>query len=291
MAESIYGAVGPSCWDEAADSLDGASPGNGAGGPRRMAGLVSTLEGEIIPRLMLARRHGARTASDLHPGRQPDAADVAAFTKLLLTSDASVARGFVETLRAQHVSLESVFLDLMAPAARELGRLWEEDLCDFTEVTLGLCRLHQLLRELSPVFAGDPTLAGQTRRALLVPAPGENHTFGLSLVVEFFRRAGWDVCSEYPATSGDLAAIVRGEWFAVVGLSVGCENRLDQLASSVRAVRRASANRDVGIMVGGRVFIDHPELVSLVGADATASDGRDAVLQAEEVFSLLARRS
>jgi methanogenic corrinoid protein MtbC1 len=240
---------------------------------------------------MLARRPGARAAvQEAPPPRKPTEQDVVEFARLLLIADPSLARGFIETLRAQHVSLETVFLELLAPSARHLGKLWEEDLCDFTEVTLGLCRLHQVLRELSPAFSSERAKGQQARRALLVPAPGEHHTFGLSMVVEFFRRAGWDVCSEYPSTSGDLATIVRGEWFAVVGLSVGCENRLDALASSVRAVRRSSTNRDVGVMVGGRVFLDHPELVSLVGADATASDGRDAVLQAEEVFSLLARR-
>ena len=35
-------------------------------------------------------------------------------------------------------------------------------------------------------------------------------------------------------------------------------------------------------MVGGRVFTEHPELVASVGADATAIDGRQAPIQAEE---------
>ena len=44
-------------------------------------------------------------------------------------------------------------------------------------------------------------------------------------------------------------------------------------------------------MVGGRVFAEKPELAGLVGADATATDGRQAALQAETLLALLATRN
>jgi methanogenic corrinoid protein MtbC1 len=37
--------------------------------------------------------------------------------------------------------------------------------------------------------------------------------------------------------------------------------------------------------VGGPVLIDRPELAALVGADATAVDGAQAVLRAEHIFT------
>ena len=40
-------------------------------------------------------------------------------------------------------------------------------------------------------------------------------------------------------------------------------------------------------MVGGPVFIDHPELATAIGADATAVDGRHAAQQAENVLDLM----
>jgi MerR family transcriptional regulator, light-induced transcriptional regulator len=40
--------------------------------------------------------------------------------------------------------------------------------------------------------------------------------------------------------------------------------------------------------VGGPVFNAHPEFVALVGADATATDGQQATLQAERMLSLMA---
>ena len=44
-------------------------------------------------------------------------------------------------------------------------------------------------------------------------------------------------------------------------------------------------------MVGGPVFVAHPELAAYVGADGTATDGRQAVLQAESLLALLPERA
>jgi hypothetical protein len=43
-------------------------------------------------------------------------------------------------------------------------------------------------------------------------------------------------------------------------------------------------------MVGGPVFIEHPELVAQVGADATAADAWQAVVQAQGLLSRSAVR-
>jgi methanogenic corrinoid protein MtbC1 len=257
---------------------------------RSMSKLVRTIEGEIIPRLMLAHRTGnPETAPP--PANAPGASgdDVAALARLVLKQDISGALAYVETLRKRGVPLDALYLDLLAPAARYLGELWEADLCDFTEVTFGLWRLQQLIRELSPAFQHEAEFREQDRRALLLPAPGEQHSFGLFMVAEFMRRAGWDVWAGPAVSMDELTTIVKSEPFAMVGLSVSCEQRLDGLASSIHAVRRASKNRGVHVMVGGQVFKERPELVALVGADATALDGRQACLQAEGLLRLLPR--
>jgi MerR family transcriptional regulator, light-induced transcriptional regulator len=77
----------------------------------------------------------------------------------------------------------------------------------------------------------------------------------------------------------------------VVGLSVSCEVQLDALVSTIRLIRRASRNQAVGILVGGPVFVEHPEMVPLVGADATAVDGRQAPVQAENLLALISKQS
>jgi methanogenic corrinoid protein MtbC1 len=265
-------------------------PGRAEVSPRqRLALLARTIEREIVPRLVLARRAEAEAASD--SAAVPGEAEVAALAALLLANDLARASAYVAAERARGVGIERLYLDLLAPTARRLGDLWSEDLCDFTAVTLGLWRLEQVLREYGPAFAGEPLRRDASRRALLTTVPGEQHGFGILMVAEFFRRAGWEVETGPFQTLADLAAMARSEWFAIAGFSVAVDGKLDQLAAAIRAARRASRNPSIGIMVGGRLFTEKPELVALVGADATAVDGRQAALQAEHLRALLAARA
>jgi MerR family transcriptional regulator, light-induced transcriptional regulator len=258
---------------------------------QRLAQLARAIELEVVPRLVLARRAApSGQPSHARDAWTPRVEDVTEFAGLVLAREAVVASSYVEAARARGASAETLYLELLAPAAWHLGELWTADLCDFTEVTVGLCRLHQVLRELSPSFQDEGGHQAHGRRALLVPVPGDQHTFGLVMVAEFFRRAGWDVWSGPPASAGELVGLVRNEWFAVVGFSTSCDTRLEALASGIHAVRRASRNPSVGVMVGGPVFVEHPELATLIGADATAIDGRQATAQAESLLALFATR-
>jgi methanogenic corrinoid protein MtbC1 len=254
----------------------------------RLARLARTIDREIIPRLVLSRRSVPRCPIGTETsGRQPGSEEIAQFTEIVLTHDELVATAYVESLRVEGASLESLFLGLLAPTARRLGELWQSDLCDFAEVTMGCWRLQSVMRSLSPAFRREVPSREQGKRALLVPAPGEAHSFGLLMVAEFFRRAGWDVWSGPLAATDDLVALVRNERFDVAGLSVGCETRLDALSANIHAIRRTSRNRNIGVLVGGPVFNDHPEYVSLVGADATALNGQQAVAQAQSLQAML----
>ena len=250
----------------------------------RMARLLRTIEGEIVPRLVLARRVAQPTAAaDAGVGVRPDAADVTELVRLLLAHDVAVASAYVETVRQRGASLETVCLCLLAPAARDLGLLWEADECDFMQVTVGLCRLHHLLRELSPAFGLESAEPKMERNILLAPLPGDQHTFGITLVAQFLRKAGWQVWSEFSGSTDELLEVVRTHWFAAVGLSVGSETRVDELSRVIQAIRRASRNSSVGILVGGPLLVARPELAVLTGADATAVDGPMAVERAEHL--------
>lgn len=283
-------------WDESesADLEAGNWPTGDAGSRAKMINLVRAIEAEIIPRLMLAHRTelGNSVLSTQSGKSEGLTEEVAEFSRLVLAHDVTVASSYVEAMRAQGVSLEILYLDILAPTARRLGQLWEEDLCDYTTVALGLWRLQQVLRELSPAFAGDVECGSCGRKALLASAPGEQHMLGVFMVSEFFRcivseifrREGWDVWGVPPATRDELIETVGGEWFDLVELSVSCEGRLDVLTEDIQAIRRVSRNRAVVVMVGGPVFDDHPELAAVVGADARAASRRDVPFEAEKLL-------
>ena len=249
---------------------------------QRLARLARAIEGEIIPRLMLAHRDAHACDEGAEPCAVLAAQDVEAFTAIVLDSEDDEALAAVEAHLARGVPVETVFVELLAPTAHRLGELWTQDRCDFTDVTLGLGRLQRVLREVSAGLApaggtvnvGEP--AGGARRILLLPSPGEQHTFGLVMVAELFRRAGWEVSGGPWEAAADAARLVESEWFDVVGFSLAAEMHVEALAECIGGVRQASRNGQVGIMVGGPVFRSRPELAQRVGADLTAVDGREA---------------
>jgi MerR family transcriptional regulator, light-induced transcriptional regulator len=248
---------------------------------------------EIVPRLTLSQHRPAfdsapLTHGDALLGATPYRERIDELTRIVLASGEDRSLDYVEQMRRQGTSVERLYLGLISSVARHLGDLWLADVCSFTDVTLGLWRLHQLARTLSPIFQQDASARLPRYQALLVPLPGEQHTFGLYLLAEFFRRAGWGVYSMPLKTAHDVVAIVRREWFAVVGLSLSCENRLEELAKEIRIIRRASCNRGICVMVGGGIFIEHPEFVSQVGADLMAVDGRQAPAEAQNFVESVA---
>lgn len=253
-----------------------------------LAELGRAVESQIIPRLLANHRSRRQhTAAAATVGSAPSADEVAEFTRILLANEPTAARSFVEAMLAGDLSLETIYLDLLTPAAQRLGELWDADLCHFTEVTMALGWLQHLLRNLGGSGCDFAAGGDYGRRALLVSAPGEQHTFGGLMVAQFLRQAGWDVTSEIDASSDHLIATVCNEWFAFVGFSVGADRHVSMLAPQIRAIRRSSRNADIAVMVGGTVFLEHPRLVALVGADATAADARQAVAQAEKVLAQL----
>lgn len=251
----------------------------------RMLQLARTIELEIIPRLMLAHAQGVDTLKPAaESGVNVTEDDVMRFAKIVLSQDEDTAMAGIADLRARGVAVGQIFVNLLAPTARYLGDLWDEDLCSFTDVTVGLGRLQRVLRELSPALGCSVPHPSEGRRVMLLPSPGEQHTFGLVMVSEFFRQAGWDVGGGSWADGSDAATLMAGEWFDAVGFSLGAEVHLPQLRASIASVRAAASNRDIVVLVGGPLFGLHPEFVAQVGADGMTIDGREAPALAEAMI-------
>ena len=242
--------------------------------------LTRLVEAEILPRLMLAHRPAAR---GLPADRAPSAREIADFSALLLTAGPVDLDARVDALRDGGLPLARLLLDLLAPAARHLGGLWEEDAYDFLAVTEALGRLHAVSRGLCAELESE-SVPANGRSVLLLPCPGETHVFGLSLVASFFREAGWDVTTAVPGPGLDPLELLRADWFDVVGLSLSCDVLLPALAATVKEVRRDSRNREVRVLVGGPFFARHGGEAGIVGADACASDACLAPAAAEALL-------
>lgn len=257
--------------------------------PRVRDLLAHAINRDVLPRMVLARRGQAATDPPAALVACQPSDDVEQLATIAMARGMPEALAFVEHKCAGGMATDAIYLDLMAPAARLLGRLWEDDMVDFGQVTIATNRLRQAMRSFGLAHQDAACQRQATHRVLLAPGPGDQHSFGLAMVADFFGRAGWHVWSGVPESSDQLLQMVRRDWYGVVGFSVGTVVRLDALSEVIRKIRRLSRNRAIALMVGGPVFHQHPELVAMVGADATASDGREAVLQAHRLLDLASR--
>ncbi len=242
--------------------------------------LRQTIEGEMIPRLMLAHRLAHRR-DDVEPNRNGGASvdvgltefsteDIDAFLDAVLQPDPDASHAFVDERLIRGDDRETVICDLLGGAARRLGEMWEEDSRDLAEVTLGLCRLHEVLRRQSLRYEPLTDWRPPGGKILLATFCGDQHLFGCVMVAEFFRRAGWRVSCEPGAARDQLAATLGAESFDVLGLSACVGAETAEMADEIAALRAASRNAALRVIVGGRTFSDDPALVAAVGADGGA---------------------
>jgi methanogenic corrinoid protein MtbC1 len=251
--------------------------------------MASLIEDEVIPRLIAAHRAPAREMPRPASTVDHDAAlalDPDAVADLALSSEPGAVQGLVEEALAQGVPLETLLIEILAPAARRLGDRWQDDSADFIAVTMGLWRLQESLQGLGngrrPLAYGRA--AGRPgRRVLFVVAPGDTHSFGSVLLEELFRDHGWECRSCRGATAGEIGTELESHMFDLVALSASVSDLAPGLIRLVADMRRRSCNPDLAVLVGGPVFAAHPGLAARVGADGTAGDARSALLAAEEL--------
>lgn len=246
--------------------------------------LRSLIESQIIPRLLEAHPHaGAANSQHFDLSFKPAASDVATFSELCVSRDPEEVLTFVEGLLLNGVNSDSIFLDLIAPAARHLGLMWEQERADFTQVTMGLLRMHQVTHRLGFAYQSGPQNAGTSKRIMLASAPGSQHILGLAMASEFFRKSGWQVVVEIANTPSELYAAAKNEWFDLIGLSVSLTQQFSGLPELVTTLKRTSCNPSIPVLLGGPAFFSSGITAQSLGADAIATDALEGV----QIASLL----
>ena len=254
----------------------------------RQAKLAQLVSQNIIPRLL--RLHTevvpeAPAVEALIEALAPTSADITGLADIVLGADLEAAAAYVVVLRDRGLSMETLFIELLEPTARCLGEMWDRDECDFIDVTLGVARLQKLLAVFNDTHC-VPSLDAR-RHVLMAATPGNQHTFGVSMVERFLSAAGWSVQTEMSGNLDDIVDAAKCHWFAIAGLTAGSDSQIEGLTSTIAALRLRSRNKQIKIMVGGPMFTVDPHLAIDVGADGTAVNAPAAVLVAQKLFDLV----
>ena len=267
-------------WDERNQDAGGGMSARVRAAGAKHQDLTSLVEGEIIPRLLVAHCHGDGPRSNPGPSEILPA-EAEAFARLPLTLEADELFERVEQFLDRGVTPGSILLYLLAPSARELGKLWEEDVCSFVDVTMGLWRLQEVMRELR--WRAPPSLDRkmEERSALFAGMPGEQHSFGTLMINDLFSRAGWHSEALIEPTTKELLAIIEARPLDLIGLTLSCDCPSGNVRKLIKAIRSVSYNPQIRVMIGGRVVNENPSLVGDSGADGTAPDAQSALAFAE----------
>ncbi len=246
--------------------------------------LLLAVESELIPRLMMSARlshaHEAAAAGASEFGtsvasRKPtQRGDIARLVELARHNDGRGMDRIVDAALDRGVDITKIFVELLAPAAQQLGDDWLADRISFVDVHIGLLALRE---QVVRYEVSTPRVTGHERSILLASAPQDQHTFGITLVSDCFQRAGWYVRNGCGAGTEELAAVVAEREYTCVGFSLYCDTQVEALRQCIAAVRAASLNPDLIVLVGGSSFVGMAEPAKRVGADLCVDSAEVAV--------------
>jgi MerR family transcriptional regulator, light-induced transcriptional regulator len=235
------------------------------------------VEQEIVPRLVLS--HTSPNGHQLNP-----VVDALQFAPLSLEADAATLLTSAEQLLSDGYSVDELLVDVLAPAARNLGLMWEDDSVDFVEVTMALWRLQEVVREVSGRMPVPPVR--DAPRALFSVMPGEQHSFGTVMIEDVFRRQGWETDLLTDGDRSTLISKVAENDYDILGITVSTDRFVEHLPALVRALRGVSRNPHIAIMLGGRAFASADERTAIdFGVDAVSGDARVALAIAKSLVS------
>ena len=256
----------------------------------RQFDLARIISNDIVPRLLRLHTEvvpDAPSMDALIGALRPSSTEIDALPHIVLGDDLEAAATYVTIMRDRGLSMEMLYVELLEPTARHLGEMWDNDECDFIDVTIGVGRLQKLLAIFNDTYT-LPQL-GTRRRVIMATTPGNQHSLGASMIEKLLSAAGWDVETEYSGEVDQIVHMVKRNWFAVIGLTAGSDGQLPAMKSAVAQIRKHSQNADIGVMVGGPMFTQDPQLVVAMGADATAPNAPAAVLAAQKLFDIAAQ--
>lgn len=214
-------------------------------------------------------------------GPEQLAARVADVVRFVLGGDNDKLNRLVDELVAAGWVSETLVKHLLEPAARRLGDAFIADDCTEVDLTIGL----GMLQVAGHAIHRHPSATGDVRPGpyciVVVPAPGEPHLLGPSLLGELFINAGWAVEIAFPETDAALARVLVEQQPDAVDIALSDalprHDALAMLRRTIASCRTAALKSPVIVSVGGRAFAEFGATGSLVGADHARSSAAGAI--------------
>lgn len=171
--------------------------------------------------------------------------------------------------------IEDLYLDVLQPVQREIGRLWQHN--EITVAQEHYCTaitqliMSQLYRY---IFAADRN----GHRMVMTCIGGELHEVGARMVADLFELKGWDTyfLGANTPTASIIAAIEEHE-AELVGISATMNHGITAVRELIDEIKSEGSASNAAVLVGGRPFLLSDSLWRATGADGFAPDALQAV--------------
>jgi MerR family transcriptional regulator, light-induced transcriptional regulator len=230
------------------------------------ADLVSEFASVVVS--LLAERSSQKVKASLI---QPKDEIIQGFVTAALSGSAAAFDELLGHFRRTHISL-AMLADVYIPeAARRMGEDWLDDHLSWLDVSIGVARLQNLLREISAAWTADQADSLGHGAVLLLIPEGEQHTLGPMVAMGQLRRAGVSVCLRIAPSPRELTHLLDQRPFDGVLISVATDARL-QSAIALIKLMRAMRKKLPPIVLGGPIVQEKPQLAACAGADFSCID-------------------
>jgi methanogenic corrinoid protein MtbC1 len=194
----------------------------------------------------------------------------------------SGAIAVIQQAVAQKLKITDIHRYIIAPALREMGRLWQLNLVTVAHEHYASRVTQVALSVLEPYKESAPR---RNRTVLSFCPAGETHDTGLRMVADAFTLDGWtvvDLGANLPASA------LRNELFRVAAdvilLSLSTPLNLESGQAVVQTIRKTETFHAAKIIIGGRFLSRFPRICESIGADNCVAEAQDAVTVANELM-------
>jgi 5-methyltetrahydrofolate--homocysteine methyltransferase len=197
----------------------------------------------------------------------------------ILTGKKKTIVSLIDAEIADGVAPESIINDMIVPALRKVGDLYEQRIYYLPQLIYSAEAAHVAFGYLEKHFV--PSAASARKKVVMATVKGDIHDIGKNLVVMLLKNHGFEVIDlgkDVPAqTIVDTAAKEDAD---IIGLSALITTTAREMEKVVLLVRQTGIKAKV--MVGGAVITE--DYARSIGADAYAPDAAGAVKMAAKLL-------
>ena len=176
-------------------------------------------------------------------------------------------------------TVTDLLLDVVQPAQREIGRLWQQNVVSIADEHQATAISQAALAHLYQLAPRKPSV---NRRVLVACVEGERHDMGARVVSDLLDFDGFDVFflgADVPVDS--LSDKVRAARPQLVILSMTMTFHQEALRRSVDAIR--DDDPDLPIAAGGHGFGWCPELAEELDLAATGTEAKSLIEEVRQI--------